>query len=89
MSVLIKRYLQEDAVVASPELGQENSTEQNNVEIKKSKKSKREELKDINNGSGDDHAAVEKSSPKRSKVSDSVPETDAAKGKNKSERICT
>ncbi|VVB09181.1 unnamed protein product [Arabis nemorensis] len=73
----------EDAVVASPELGQENSIEQNNVEIKKSKKSKREELKDMNNGSGDDHAAVEKSSPKRSKVSDSVAETDVAKGKNK------
>lgn len=89
MSISIIRYLQEDAAVASPlELGQENSIEQNHVDIKKSKKPKREELKDINNGCGDEN------DPKRIKISDSVHQTDGAKkvlteGKNKSANIWT
>ncbi|KFK33266.1 hypothetical protein AALP_AA6G352300 [Arabis alpina] len=66
----------EDA--APLELGQENATEQTIVEVKKSKNAKRKELKDMNNGGGDDQAAVETSSRKRIKASDAVQETDGA-----------
>ncbi|KFK33237.1 hypothetical protein AALP_AA6G348100 [Arabis alpina] len=68
--------MQEDAIEAVPltivaaplERGQENS-EQNHVKIKKSKKSKREELQVVNNGGGNDQAAVDTSSTKRIKAS--------------------
>lgn len=85
--------LQEGVVVASPlKLDQENSIEQKHVSIKKSRKTKREELKDINNGCSDENVAVKKSSPKKIKISDSVHETEVTKkvlaeGKKKSEGI--
>lgn len=86
-------YLQEGVVVASPlKLDQENFIEQKHVSIKKSRKTKREELKDINNGCSDENVTVKKSSPKKIKISDSVHETEVTKkvlaeGKKKSERI--
>ncbi|KAL1223034.1 hypothetical protein V5N11_024521 [Cardamine amara subsp. amara] len=70
----------ESVVVASPlELDQENAVEDKPVSIKRSKKTKPEELKDINNGCSNENAAVEKSSPKKIKISDSVHEKTAAK----------
>jgi len=86
--------LQEGVVVASPlKLDQENSVEQKHVSIKKSRKTKREELKDINNGCSNENVVVKKKSPKKIKISDSVHATTEvakkvlAEGKKKSERI--
>lgn len=68
-----KKVKPEGVVVASPlKLDQENSIEQKHVSIKKSRKTKREELKDINNGCSDENAVVKKSNPKKIKLSDSV-----------------
>ncbi|BAB10159.1 unnamed protein product [Arabidopsis thaliana] len=50
----------------------ENSIEQKHVSIKKSRKTKREELKDINNGCSNENVVVKKSNPKKIKLSDSV-----------------
>ncbi|XP_010445621.1 PREDICTED: uncharacterized protein LOC104728324 [Camelina sativa] len=67
-------------VVPSPlKLDQENSIEQKQVSIKKSRKTKREELKDLNNGCNDENAVVKKSSSKKIKISDPVHETEVTK----------
>ncbi|XP_010450882.1 PREDICTED: uncharacterized protein LOC104732970 [Camelina sativa] len=67
-------------VVPSPlKFDQENSIEQKQVSIKKSRKTKREELKDLNNGCNDENAVVKKSSSKKIKISDSVHETQVTK----------
>ncbi|CAN8232994.1 unnamed protein product [Cochlearia groenlandica] len=79
-----KKVKSENAlVVSSQKLGQENANEQNNVVIKKTKKTKR---KDINNVSSEVNTAEEKSSLKRLKVSDSTDITKKvlAEGKIKS-----
>lgn len=85
--------MQEGVVVVSPlKLDQENSIEQKHVSIKKSRKTKREELKDINNGCSNENVVVKKSNPKKIKLSDSVHATTEvikkvlAEGKKKSER---
>jgi hypothetical protein len=68
-----KKVKPEGVVVVSPlKLDQENSIEQKHVSIKKSRKTKREELKDINNGCSNENVVVKKSNPKKIKLSDSV-----------------
>ncbi|CAL9224334.1 unnamed protein product [Arabidopsis halleri] len=75
-----KKVKPEGGVVALPlKLDQENSIEQKHVSIKKSRKTKREELKDLNNGCSDENAVVKKSSPKKIKISDSVHPTEVTK----------
>ncbi|KAG7543805.1 Zinc-finger domain of monoamine-oxidase A repressor R1 [Arabidopsis thaliana x Arabidopsis arenosa] len=75
-----KKVKPEGGVVALPlKLDQENSIEQKRVSIKKSRKTKREELKDLNNGCSDENAVVKKSSPKKIKISDSVHATEVTK----------
>ncbi|KAG7548455.1 DDT domain [Arabidopsis suecica] len=75
-----KKVKPEGGVVASPlKLDQENSVEQKHVRIKKSRKTKREELKDLNNGCSDENAVVKESSPKKIKISDSVHATEVTK----------
>jgi SepF-like predicted cell division protein (DUF552 family) len=88
-----KKVKPEGVVVVSPlKLDQENSIEQKHVSIKKSRKTKREELKDINNGCSNENVVVKKSNPKKIKLSDSVHATTEvikkvlAEGKKKSER---
>ncbi|EFH45018.1 hypothetical protein ARALYDRAFT_494100 [Arabidopsis lyrata subsp. lyrata] len=73
-----KKVKPEGGVVALPlKLDQENSIEQKHVSIKKSRKTKREELKDLNNGCSDENAVVKKSSSKKIKISDSVHPTES------------
>ncbi|ESQ47181.1 hypothetical protein EUTSA_v10028126mg, partial [Eutrema salsugineum] len=63
-----KKVKPEDDVVASLlKLGEETTVVQNHVEVKKSKKSKREELKDVKNGCDEENAAVKKSKIMRTK----------------------
>ncbi|XP_010435781.1 PREDICTED: uncharacterized protein LOC104719535 isoform X2 [Camelina sativa] len=70
----------EGVVVPSPlKLDHENSIEQNQVSVKKSIKTKREELKDLNNGCNDENAVVKKSSSKKIKISGPVHETQVTK----------
>ncbi|EOA16270.1 hypothetical protein CARUB_v10004415mg [Capsella rubella] len=78
-----KKEKPEGVVVTSPlKLEQENSVEQKQVIIKKSRKTKREELKDLNNGCSDENVVVKKSSPKKIKISESVHETEVTKKNN-------
>ncbi|CAE6206148.1 unnamed protein product [Arabidopsis arenosa] len=75
-----KKVKPEGSVVALPlKLDQENSIEQKHVSVKKSRKTKREELKDLNNGCSDENAVVKKSSPKKIKISDSNHVTEVTK----------